>query len=188
MLALKDHDIPVIEISEFKDLQAAYDLVTGPDGAGFKWVVLDSFTEIAEVCLTAEKKKAPDPRQAYGETQDRVFVMLRKFRDLIGKDVYFICKQTLVKDDSAGTSLHAPMMPGNALKEGVSYHFDEVFALRQFDSGKGDGSTVRMLQTGRDLQFDCKDRSGSLSMYEPADLASIKRKIMAAPAQAQEVA
>jgi hypothetical protein len=182
LLSIAEHcpDAPVIEITEFKDLDDAYNIVTGPDGGAFKWVVLDSFSEIAEVCLVAEKKSKPDPRQAYGTTQDKVYMMLRKFRDIPGKNVYFISKTDRFKDEKTGAMMYQPSMPGNALKQGVAYHFDEVFALRIVDDGNG--GTVRALQTGRDLEFEAKDRSGKLAPFEPADLSHIRRKILGAAA------
>lgn len=169
-------DCPVIEISEFKDLNSAYDVVTGPDGKGFKWICLDSVSDIAEVCLASEKITKPDPRQAYGTTQDKVFIDVRKFRDIPGKNIYFISKQHREKNENDGTNLFQPLMPGNALKQGIAYFFDEVFALRIMVVA--DGSEQRVLQTGRDLQYEAKDRSGQLAMYEPADLGHIRRKIL----------
>jgi len=169
-------DVPTIEITEFKDVDEAYNLIIGPEGTHFKWVVLDSVSDIAEVCLANEKKKAADPRQAYGGTQDKVFEVIRKFRDLPGRNVYFIAKQKREKDEQTGLTLYVPMMPGNSLAQGVSYHFDEVFALRVVDDGVT--KDARVLQTGRDVQFDCKDRSGRLAMYEPANLTYIRNKIV----------
>lgn len=177
LLALRNHDIPAIEITCWQDLVDAYNFVaTNPDAAVFKWIALDSISEIAEVCLAAEKAKAPDPRQAYGATQDKVFDLIRRFRNLEGKHVYFVCKQGREKDETSGATLFTPSMPGNKLGQGIAYHFDEVFAMRVVPDETG--QLVRVLQTGRDLSYEAKDRSGALAMYEPANLKHIADKIL----------
>ena len=58
----------------------------------------------------------------------------------------------------------------------VAYLFDEVFALRVEKDAEGNPS--RWLQTGADLQYSAKDRSGALNLFEPADLGAIAMKIM----------
>jgi hypothetical protein len=73
--------------------------------------------------------------------------------------------------------LYFPSMPGNMLKQGVGYFFDEVFALRV--EKDADGNPTRWLQTNRDYNYEAKDRSGSLDMFEPADLSAIAAKIKA---------
>jgi hypothetical protein len=66
-------------------------------------------------------------------------------------------------------------MPGKTMTNGLSFFFDEVFALR---IGKlGDGTTYRYLQTQPDLQYDAKDRSGRLKMVEEPDLTKVFNKI-----------
>lgn len=178
LLALRGYDIPVIEIQTWQDLVDAYNFVLlSPDAKQFKWIALDSLTEIAEVCLGVEKAKSADPRQAYGTLRDKVFDLIRKFRDLPGRNVYFVCQQTREKEESTGAVLFVPSMPGKALGQGAPFHFDEVFSMRLVSTA--DGQLVRALQTNRDLQHEAKDRSGCLDMLEPANLAHIAAKIRA---------
>ena len=70
--------------------------------------------------------------------------------------------------------------------------FDEIFALRVEPDPQNPGQFVRVLQTGRDVAYDCKDRSGLLDMFELPNIANIARKIaglpIAIPAAAPEVA
>lgn len=178
LLSLRHVDIPVIEVKTLDQLYEAYTYVAqDPQGQAFEWVCLDSISEIAEVVLNAAKKTAKDPRQAYGALAEQMTDLLRAFRDLPARNVYFSCKQERVKDEQTGSLLYFPSMPGNMLKQGISYFFDEVFALRveQDDEGK----PVRWLQTSRDYNYEAKDRSGALDMFEPANLAAIAAKIKA---------
>jgi hypothetical protein len=76
--------------------------------------------------------------------------------------------------------LYFPSMPGNMLKQGVGYFFDFVFALRV--ERDADGNPTRWMQTQRDFNYEAKDRSGSLDMFEAPDLSAIARKVTASTA------
>jgi hypothetical protein len=176
LLSLRDFDIPVIEVKTLDQLYEAYDfVVNNPEGQAFKWICLDSISEIAEVVLNHEKKVAKDPRQAYGALAEKMTDLIRAFRDLPGRNVYFSCKQERAKDEQTGAMLYFPAMPGNMLKQGIGYFFDFVFALRVENSDEG--KPTRWLQTSRDFNFEAKDRSGSLDMFEAPDLAAVAAKV-----------
>jgi len=185
LLSLRGHDIPVIEVASIDDVHEAYRFVTeSADAKGFRWVCLDSISEIAEVCLAAEKKAAKDPRQAYGALADQMGQLIRAFRDLPGRNVYFSCKQARQVDQASGATLYFPSLPGQMLGQGISYFFDEVFALRVEKDEAGNPS--RWLQTGRDFTHEAKDRSGALAMFEPPHLGAIARKVFSAAAPAAQ--
>ncbi|MFM2058421.1 MAG: hypothetical protein RLY71_2806 [Pseudomonadota bacterium] len=177
LLSLRGHDIPVIEVASIDDVHEAYRFVTeSADAQGFRWVCLDSISEIAEVCLAHEKKTNKDPRAAYGSLADQMGQLIRAFRDLPGRNVYFSCKQQRQQDQATGATLYFPSLPGQALGQGISYFFDEVMALRV--EPDAEGKPTRWLQTGRDFTHEAKDRSGALAMFEPPHLGAIARKIL----------
>jgi hypothetical protein len=183
LLSLRGVDIPVIEVKTLDQLYEAYQFVVMTEqGQSFKWVCLDSISEIAEVVLNHEKKVAKDPRQAYGALAEKMTDLIRAFRDLPGRNVYFSCKQERAKDEQSGAMLYYPAMPGNMLKQGVGYFFDFVFALRI--EKDAEGTPARWLQTSRDYNFEAKDRSGALDMFEPPDLGAIAAKVTGAVATA----
>lgn len=176
LLSLRGKDIPVIEVKTLADVHEAYQFVTQSDDAKhFRWVCLDSISEIAEVCLAHEKAKTKDPRQAYGALQDEMGGLIRAFRDLQGKNVYFSSKQERKEDQISGAQLYFPSLPGSKLGQGIGYFFDEVFALRV--ERDAENKVTRWLQTGRDFQYEAKDRSGALEMFEECDLQRIAQKI-----------
>lgn len=182
LLSLRGHDIPVIEVKTLDQLYEAYDFVVNdPQGQDFKWICLDSISEIAEVVLNHEKKAAKDPRQAYGALAEKMTDLIRAFRDLPGRNVYFSCKQERAKDEQTGAMLYFPSMPGNMLKQGVGYFFDFVFSLRV--EKDDEGNPTRWLQTSRDFNYEAKDRSGSLDMFESPDLAAIASKVISSAAK-----
>ena len=176
LLSLREFDIPVIPISGIDDIYKAYDFLANTDeGRAFPWICLDSISEIGEVVLSAGKKAAKDPRAAYGDLQEKMGDLLRAFRDLPGRNVYFSAKQDRQKDEATGVMLYGPSMPGQKLGLQLPYFFDEVLVLRA-ELGQ-DGSLVRTLQTFGDLQYTAKDRSGALAPYEEPDLGQIANKI-----------
>lgn len=176
LLSLSHHDIPVIEVKSIDDVHEAYRFIMeAPEAQHFRWVCLDSISEIAEVCLSAEKAATKDPRQAYGALQERMGALIRAFRDLPDRNVYFSCKQERKEDQATGAQIYYPSLPGSKLGQGISYFFDEVFALRV--ERDGEGNLTRWLQTGRDHQYEAKDRSGALDMFEACSLGDIATKI-----------
>jgi hypothetical protein len=179
LLSLRNYDIPVIEVSAMDALYEAYHYVASdPEGMKYEWVCLDSVSEIAEVVLNTAKKTAKDPRQAYGVLAEQMTELIRAFRDLPGRNVYFSCKQDKVKDEQTGAVLYGPALPGNMLKNGISYFFDEVCAMR-VEKDEETGLPVHWLQCRRDYNYEAKDRSGALDMFEQPSLAAIAAKISA---------
>lgn len=172
LLSIAGFDADFIKIETLDDLRQSYEFLK--TDTKYKTVVLDSVSEIAEVVLTAEKKLAKDPRQAYGALADSMSNLIRAFRDLPGKDVVFIAKAEKEKDQD-GKLLYSPSMPGQKLGQALPYFFDEVLALRV--EKNEEGKTIRAFQTEASDTWSCKDRSGKLDPWEPADLGAIFKKI-----------
>lgn len=170
LLSLAGEDIPVIEVKSMEDVANAYDYITKTEeGKKFDTVCVDSITEIAEVMLIEYKKQYKDPRQAYGQLNDDMASLIRLFRDIKDKNVYFTAKQVRIENPDTGVVSYMPGMPGKTLLNGLSFFFDEVFVLRigQLE----DGSTYRYLQTSPDISFEAKDRSGKMLPQAKPDLA-----------------
>jgi phage nucleotide-binding protein len=175
LMSISGSDIPFIEIKDMATLTEAYQwLVSSAEASKFKSVALDSISEIAEVVLNNEKKATKDPRAAYGAMQEQMSDIIRSFRDLPDRHVYFTAKCEKSTDEQ-GRMLYAPAMPGNKLAQSLPYFFDIVLALR-LEQGQ-DGQLVRALMTQSDGLWQAKDRSGRLSAWEQPDLGQIIRKI-----------
>lgn len=175
LLSLASFDIPAIEIKTLDDLSEAYDWVANSEEAKqYESVCLDSISEIAEVILANEKDKEKDPRKAYGNLADITCELMRAFRDLSGKNVYFSAKQERIQDDS-GRLLFGPSMPGQKLAQQIPFMFDEVFCYQMVR----DENNVpkRVLLTQPDGISVAKDRSGKLDLWEEPDLGAIINKI-----------
>lgn len=183
LLSLREIDIPVIEVKTIDDLSDAYRFVLGAaEAAAFRWICIDSISEIAETILSTEKKLNKDPRHAYGALNEQMADLVRLFRDLPGRNVYMSAKMDRIKDDATGAFLYVPSAPGKTVGPMLPYLFDEVFALRV--EKDAEGRDAAWLQTRRDFQYDAKDRSGALDAFEPPNLAAIAAKITLPAAQA----
>ena len=175
LLSIRGTNLPYFAIESMADLNEVYSWLTSSDEAKkYKSVALDSISEIAEVVLLAEKKTAKDARQAYGEMADQMADLVRAFRDLPGKHVYFSAKVEKAQDEM-GRILYAPSMPGNKFAQQMPYFFDEVLALRM--ELNSEGEIQRAFMCGSDGIWTAKDRSGQLSPWEEPDLGAIIRKI-----------
>ncbi len=174
LLSIKDAGIAYLEISTMADLWEAYEWLTEGGGVEYSSVVLDSISEIAEVCLNSEKKVNKDPRAAYGEMQTQMADIIRAFRDLPGRHVLMTAKVEKTADEM-GRILYAPSMPGNKTGQSLPYFFDLVLALRV--EKDADGVSQRALLCDGDGLWLAKDRSGKLDAWEPADFGAIIEKI-----------
>jgi len=175
LLSIKDANLPYIEITSIDDLHEAYKwLAESKEAADFESVALDSISEIAEVVLNYERKATKDPRQAYGAMQEQMQDIIRIFRDLSGKHVYFSAKLDKSQDEM-GKVMYSPSMPGNKTGQQLPYFFDEVLALRV--EKDANGVTQRALMCDSDGSWIAKDRSGKLDQWEGPDLGEIIKKI-----------
>lgn len=182
LLSISDKDIPVIEVNTLDDMFEAYQFITeSEDAKQFETICLDSITEIGEVMLSQYKKDDKDPRKSYGALADHMTQLIRQFRDLEGRHVYFSAKMTRIEDEHTGISTFRPAMPGKTLVNGMPFFFDEVMVMRigeETDEESGKVSKFRYLQTQPDLQYIAKDRSGVLAEFEKPDLTYIFNKIL----------
>jgi hypothetical protein len=179
LLSLRKYKTAAIEITSVDELNEAYRFCTQSKEGGNYWTVcLDSISEIGEVVLAHLMKTvgAKDPRKAYGDLIPVMSGIIRSFRDIPQKHVCVTAKMEQNKDESTGALMFGPSMPGNKVGPQIPYFFDEVFTIRM---GKTpEGQLFRYLQTGPDLQYHGKDRSGELQHMEPPDLSAVFSKIL----------
>jgi hypothetical protein len=171
-------DIKVVEVHNMDDIEGVYNHLVG--GSDFKWIFIDSVSEIAEVVLAHELLLSKDPRKSYGEMATKMIQLIKMFRDLPGYDLVMTAKMSRVQDDN-GKFVYGPSMPGRQLGHQLPYLFDVVTPLRVERNAEGD--LERMMQMVRDDQFEAKDRSGRLDRFEEPNLAKIKAKILNNTAQ-----
>ena len=165
------YNLPAVEIDNLQKLFEVYNWITSSEEAkGFQTVCIDSITEIAELILETERTKHKDARYPYQVLINEMVPLIKSFRDLKGKNIYFTAKQDRFKDEVSGITTYGPGFPGQKLGISIPYLFDEVFRIVK-------GDKYRYLQTEKDLQYLAKDRSGSLEIQEKPDLTYVFDKI-----------
>jgi hypothetical protein len=141
----------------------------------FESIALDSISEIAEVVLATEKKKAKDGRMAYGEMDTQMTEIIRAFRDIPGKHVYFSAKLEKQADEM-GKIMYFPSLPGNKTAQKLPYFFDMVFALRVEKDAEGHAQRALMVES--DGCWLAKQRGSRLAAWEMPDLGEVIRKVV----------
>jgi len=182
LLSIKDapNTIQIAECSTRADVEEVLDYLQAKGAP--PWVALDSISEIAEVVLAEELDKTRDPRKAYGELAVIMTTIVKAFRDLPGTNVVMTAKMDRAKDEMSGAMLYGPGMPGQRMSGQLPYLFDFVGALRV--DKDNEGRLIRSIQTNRDAQYEAKDRSGKLDLFEKPSLKAIKDKIVGATPKA----
>jgi phage nucleotide-binding protein len=168
LLSLRGLDVPYVEIKTANDLNSAYEMARKSD---YQSICIDSLSEVAESLLVELKKGVNDPRQAYGQLAEAMMIMMRKFRDLPDKHVIYTAKQEIKTDESTGSMIIRPIMPGQLLPTQLPYLMDLVCHLSVDKKGE------RKLQTKADRTKVAKDRSGKLDDFEPANIQHLITKI-----------
>ncbi len=173
--------IDVARILSVADLREAYSFLS-KGGHDYKWVALDSISEISEMILVEAKGKIAervaggekvDARQAYFMVLEDTVRICKAFRDL-PMSLYFSCKQSVEKDES-GSLAYTLGFPGNKLHTAIPYLFDTIFRMHVEKSENGEPR--HLVQTRKDGASEAKSRGGKLNMFEPADLAAIVAKM-----------
>ena len=178
LMSLRGKSIPAIEVSDICSVREAYDwCVKEAAKNGIKTICLDSISEIAEQCLSNEKSKTKDPRQAYGEMANEILKLVKQFRDLSGFHVLVTAKQTTVIDPVTGVEKAAPTAPGQQIGPALPYLFDEVLHAHT-DKDPTTGATYHALRTRAAFNVEAKDRSGVLDEVEYPDMSNLINKIL----------
>lgn len=191
LLPLRDLPIKWVEIDSLTTLDEVLTWLEYQGAKGAlegRWVIVDSISEVAERCLVELKEKTKDPRQAYGEVQDKVLKAMKRVRSL---PCHTMCVAKAERmEDGEQRLVYGPSFPGKRLGPGSVYEFDLVLAVRVGRDDKG--RVERWIQTCADGRWEAKDRSGALNEREPPNLAHIASKVLGmtvapeAPTEAQE--
>jgi phage nucleotide-binding protein len=142
----------------------------------YKWLFLDSLTEIGQNVVEKLQKEFPERKDAlvlWGEYSKEMRSLVKAFRDLPGYNVVFTALTKIEKDEN-GRRFNAIDLNGK-IAEQLPAYFDEVFFYHTYEDDSGE--TKRVLVTKANDKAVAKDRSGKLDKFEQPNLATIASKI-----------
>ena len=171
------HICKIINSQEFKD-------------AGYKWIMLDSLTELSDMTFSwAEAKaianaaatgKKVNGFETWGEYKDKMVGACKYIRDL----PYHVVITALAKstDDDNGDTMHLPLLQGSAVQAQIPGIFDNVFCgvIRTTKNPDGTSSTNRYVVTGgyAGWQGKVRDEHGVVQLVEETgDITSVLMKM-----------
>lgn len=177
LLSLKKFDCDYIELDEHRRLEHLREVINFllTTETKYKTLFIDGLAEISEVFMDEAQKRFPDPSQSFprfGHYNQQFKKFLKKLRDL-KLNVFVTCLMKEKKDDIG--SVYLPDIVGRLSSE-IGAMADIVLTI-VIEGDENKGNIKRKLLTRPINNFICKDRSGKLDLYEPADLGHIINKI-----------
>ena len=170
-LPLRDMDIDMFEISKYADMEKVIEFLS--DDTNYKWVVIDSLTEIADQCLDSESHRGGRTIKPgwdeYYWFNVKMETLIRRLRDMRGLHVVLTCLSAFDVDDQRGKL--TPIIPARKLRAKLPQYFDLVLYLNVTADGE------RQFITDCNPNVEAKDRSGVLANPEEANLGVIIKKI-----------
>lgn len=190
LLCLNGVDIDVIDITQDNDgklipkekriarLGEVFTYLNSDDArAKYKWIFIDSLTEISQNMIEALNVEFPERKDSlvmYGENAKRMRSLVKSFRDLPHYNVVMTALTSVEKDEN-NMRISGVSMVGN-IADKVPAFFDVVAHLTTIQDPES-GETKRKLITGKTEKIVAKDRSGKLDQFEEPSLATIAKKI-----------
>jgi hypothetical protein len=172
LLCLEDQNIPFSDIHSAEEALEAVQFLSGEKD--FETICVDSISELAEIELTRQFSLTTNKQKAYGEMGEDMNKLVRVFKKIPNKHLYFTCKQYRLVDEDTKKVSYMPLIPGRIFSDNVPYMFDVITCLR---IGRKNDEDVRYLQIGADNQYVGKDSSGKLNRIERPDLTAILTKM-----------
>ena len=182
--SLNREAIDMVEVKSMGDLAEAYKMIAESD---YETIVIDSVSELAEMLLVLELKKAQkladengkkvDNRAAYPAMSNQMIGMFRKFLDLKGKNIIFTAKLEMYEENDVKKTLYRPLVPGNALKNELRHRFDAVLCLKKDIEGDPRNPEINQyLLCNKDGFHMVRDRAKAFDMFEKPSLKLLIEK------------
>ena len=167
------------EIGSLEDFRDAQLMCMGANfkQEGYRWIFIDSLTEISSRCSESLQKKYPEKNDSFklwGEYNQLMTDIIKSFRDMTDFNVVFTCLEAHDKD-ADGIARLVPDVAGSGVKNRLVSYFDEVLYMQSIRAQ--DGKPWTWFSTSSPVGV-AKDRSGKLDKFEMPNLLSIQHKIL----------
>jgi len=142
----------------------------------YKWVCIDSLTEIGQNVIEKQNGLFPERKDSmvlWGEVGKELRAIIKAFRDLPGYNVVFTALSEVDKDEM-GARFQAISLPGKIAQQCPAY-FDLCLYYHVFENEEGEKK--RVLVTQPTDKAVAKDRSGKLDLMMEPNLSEIAKRI-----------
>jgi hypothetical protein len=165
-------DMAVLEVSSMDEMREAFVLALD-----FQYIVLDSLSKLAAICLNEEKQKTAHGQKAYGAMEEQITKVIDAFI-LTDKTCIIIAQEERVNQEMAGVLdyTYGPSVPGKKYQSKIAYFFDFVFCMRAGQKGE-EGNIEFRFQTGPNGDYLAKTRDPGLDTFELPDWNLIIQKL-----------
>lgn len=169
-----DKGQPLAKDKRIDRLAEAYQYLLTPEAQKkYKWIVVDSLSELSHNLIEKLQVEYPDAKntlQMYGENSKRMRSLVKLFRDLPHYNVMFTALSEVEKDENGQRFMNIQMV--GKIAQQLPAYFDEVFFIHTNTDDK-----KPILVTGKTDRLMSKDRSGALDATEPPNIGLIAKKI-----------
>lgn len=168
------------------------EIIQGKRAKDCKSFVLDHLTEVTDLAITHTGLRTKDnklKRSTWGEIADHARIVTRKFLDIAAVrnvPVCVIAHQQIEKNELTGNIIGLPATVGK-FAEQIGGFFDMYLYSRQ-DLKPVNGNWIPSwtVSTVNYLEFQAKDRTGTLDVTEPNDFPTLMAKIQARMEQVKQ--
>lgn len=141
----------------------------------FDTIAVDSITQMPEIYLLEAQKNNKHGLKAYGEMATNTMKHLRALYYTKYKHTFLIAKEAVTNDEN-GFKMKRPHFPGQQLPVEIPHMYDAILHLAKHNVPSM-GPTLSFQCHGT-VDIMCRDRTGSLSEYEPPNFAALVAKAM----------
>ncbi len=177
--SIEGADINKADCYNVADFTSVLDMVIA-NGKSDHWVFIDSITDIVQKMFNEIFSKEKDGRQGYQKFELRYIELMDKIKSL-PCNVVCIAQQGLVKDETTGGMIAAPVLTWAKLQTNLPYRFSAVLAAKIIKDK--DGKDVHVIQCHPCPQYAVGVRTkygepNPLGGYEKPNLLDIHNKVI----------
>lgn len=176
LLSMRNSNVPTFLGYDAKSIDDFFEwFFKSAETKNYDTVAIDSTSQMAEIYVLNAQKRNSHGLKAYGEANTKTMEHLSGLYYTRFKHTYLIAKETIAEDN--GTRIRMPYHPGKELPVKVPHMYDEILHLG-IHNVPGYGQ-AKSFQCNGTFDILARDRTGSLSEYEPPDFSKLVAKAMA---------
>jgi len=175
-LSLRKHSLDMVTVNTWEEVVEFMKFITSKQfsSKGYDWVVVDSFSAIAQILTEHLESKGIGGFDFWGEYAKLIGGMMKTLRDSQVFNSLSIFE--LVEKENSSGLLEKKFGIQGSLASKVPYFYDFVFATKRIDK-KGEKTKYALQTCHKDGYKDLKARGVELADYIPANIDNLMKKL-----------